>query len=54
MKKYINTEYIRDGGKKIQQVTIESKHGFLESTNFQLKTDLKFNRKFSRKRWQKK
>ena len=37
IKKYLNNECIRIGEKTIQYVTIESKHGFLGSTNFKLK-----------------
>ena len=35
--KYLDNEYIRIGKKTIQHVTIESKHGFLKSTNIKLK-----------------
>ena len=36
-KKYLDNESIRIGEKTIQHVTIETKHGFLGSTNFRLK-----------------
>ena len=37
IKIYLDNECIRIGEKTIQYVTIESKHGFLGSTNFRLK-----------------
>ena len=37
IKRYLNSECIRIGENNIQHVTIESKHGFLKSTNFRLK-----------------
>ena len=35
--KHLDNEYIKIGKKIIQHVTIESKHGFLKSTNFKFK-----------------
>ena len=43
IRKYLNNECIRIGENNIQYVTIESKHGFLKSTNFKLK---KISKKF--------
>ena len=41
IKKYLNNECIRIGKKKIQHVTIETKHGFLGFTSFKLKKNSK-------------
>ena len=41
--KYLDNECIRTGKKTIQNVTIESKHGFLKSINFKLKNKINKN-----------
>ena len=41
IKKYLDNECIKIGKKIIQHVTIESKHGFLGFTSFELKKNIK-------------
>ena len=41
IKKYLDNECIKIGKKMVQHVSIESKHGFLGSTNFKLKENSK-------------